>query len=142
MPARNAEDVRNAPGSQGPHGSRGPRGPRARRHINEADCRSFQDALELVGRRWTGAILLAGSRGGARRFSEYRALVAGISDRLLAQRLRELETDGLMVREVIPSTPVQIRYFLSLEGEELMAALQPLVDWGHRRGGQADVGCH
>jgi DNA-binding HxlR family transcriptional regulator len=101
-------------------------------HIDDVDCRSFQDALELVGRRWTGAILLAGVRG-ARRFGEYRALVAGISDRLLAQRLKELEADGLVVRTVIPSTPVQIRYALSSDGEELMSALQPLVDWGHRR---------
>ena len=109
-----------------------PARPRARVHIDEADCRSFQDALELVGRRWTGAILLAGARG-ARRFSEYRALVVGISDRLLAQRLRELETDCLIVRTVIPSTPVQIRYSLSPDGEDLISALQPLVDWGHRR---------
>jgi DNA-binding HxlR family transcriptional regulator len=87
--------------------------------------------LELVGRRWTGAILLAGSRG-ARRFSEYRASVGGVSDRLLAQRLRELEAWRLIERTVIPSTPVQIRYALTVRGAELMAVLQPLVDWGLR----------
>jgi DNA-binding HxlR family transcriptional regulator len=100
--------------------------------IDDAGCRSFQGALELAGRRWTGAILLAGLRG-ARRFSEYRASVPGISDRLLAQRLRELELDGLVERTVIPSTPVQIRYTLSSDGEELMRALQPLIDWTRRR---------
>lgn len=106
--------------------------PREQPDITDAGCRSFQDALELVGRRWTGAILLAGLRG-ARRFGEYRAAVGGISDRLLAQRLRELEADGLIDRAVIPSTPVQIRYALSADGEELMSVLQPLVDWGNRR---------
>ncbi|PZG05044.1 winged helix-turn-helix transcriptional regulator [Nonomuraea aridisoli] len=100
--------------------------------IHEPSCRSFQDIVELVGRRWTSAILLAGRRG-ARRFGEYRVSVPGISDRLLAQRLKELESEGLISRTVIPTTPVQIRYALSPEGEELMSILQPLVDWGHRR---------
>lgn len=107
-------------------------GLRPYQQIDEAGCRSFQDALELVGRRWTGAILLAAVRG-ARRFGEYRAAVTGISDRLLAQRLKELEADGLIERSVIPSTPVQIRYAPSDAGRELMAVLQPLVTWSHRR---------
>ncbi|MFG2058905.1 winged helix-turn-helix transcriptional regulator [Micromonospora sp. NPDC048930] len=100
--------------------------------IPESECRGFQDALELVGRRWTGAILLAAARG-ARRFGEYRAAVAGISDRLLAQRLRELEADGLISRTVIPSTPVQITYAPTPDGRDLMSVLQPLVTWSHRR---------
>jgi DNA-binding HxlR family transcriptional regulator len=99
--------------------------------LEEEACRSFQGALELVGRRWTGAILLAGSRG-ARRFSEYRAVVSGVSDRLLSQRLRELEAEQLIERTVIPTTPVQIRYAPTARGAELMAVLQPLVDWGIR----------
>lgn len=100
--------------------------------IHEPSCRSFQDVLELVGRRWSGAILLAGQRG-ARRFGEYRLSVPGISDRLLAQRLKELQTAGLISRTVIPSTPVQIRYELSADGHELMSILKPLVDWSYRR---------
>jgi DNA-binding HxlR family transcriptional regulator len=105
--------------------------------INDAGCRSFQEALELVGRRWTGAILLAGARG-ARRFGEYRASVTGISDRLLAQRLKELEAEALIKRTVIPSTPVQIRYAPSADALELLTVLQPLVDWvGRRRATQA-----
>ncbi|GAA2846696.1 winged helix-turn-helix transcriptional regulator [Nonomuraea rubra] len=100
--------------------------------IHEPSCRSFQNIVELVGRRWTSAILLAGQRG-ARRFGEYRLSVPGISDRLLTQRLKELESEGLITRTVIPTTPVQIRYALSPDGEELMRILQPLVDWGYRR---------
>ncbi|MBX6166540.1 MAG: helix-turn-helix transcriptional regulator [Thermobispora bispora] len=107
--------------------------------IDEPGCRSFQDVVELVGRRWTGAILLAGRRG-ARRFGEYRQAVPGISDRLLAQRLKELEAEGLITRTVIPTTPVQVRYALSADGEELMSALQPLVDWSHRRRRHAESG--
>ena len=100
--------------------------------IHEPSCRSFQDIVEVVGRRWTSAILLAGRRG-ARRFGEYRQSVPGISDRLLAQRLKELEAEGLISRTVIPTTPVQIRYELSADGEELMSILEPLVEWGYRR---------
>jgi DNA-binding HxlR family transcriptional regulator len=56
---------------------------------------------------------------------------------LLAQRLKELETYGLMHREVVPTTPVQIRYTPSPSGEELIRALQPLIAWGARRLEQA-----
>jgi DNA-binding HxlR family transcriptional regulator len=87
-----------------------------------------------VGRRWTGAVLLAISQD-ATRFSEIRAVVVGISDRLLSQRLKELEAGRLIERTVVPTTPVQISYSLSGLGEELMTALQPLVDWGIRAQG-------
>ena len=98
-------------------------------HIDEAECRRFQMAAEIAGRKWTASILLAGARG-AERFSEYRALVDGISDRLLSVRLKELEQEGLMLREVTPTTPVQVRYRLSPAGRELIAVLHPLVRWG------------
>ena len=91
----------------------------------------MQNILDIIGRRWTGPVLLASTRG-ARRFSEYRRMVTGISDRLLSQRLKELESIELLEREVIPTTPVQILYRPSLRGEELIAALQPLVGWGTR----------
>ena len=97
--------------------------------LNEEDCRGFQEAIELIGRRWSAAILLALSRG-AGRFSEILALVDGLSDRLLSQRLKELEAEGLVLRTVVPTTPVQVRYGLSDLGRQLMIALQPLVNWG------------
>jgi DNA-binding HxlR family transcriptional regulator len=96
--------------------------------VPDDQCRSFQTVLEFIGRRWVGAVLLAGAQG-ARRFTEYRALVPGISDRLLAQRLKELESHSLLRREVVPSTPVQILYTPSPTGAELIGALQPLLAW-------------
>jgi DNA-binding HxlR family transcriptional regulator len=98
------------------------------RRIDDGACRQIQCVLELIGQRWTGAILIAAARG-ARRFIEYRAIVDGISDRLLAVRLRELEAGHLIQRTVIPSTPVQIRYALTPVGVELVTALQPLMDF-------------
>ncbi|MHC5794896.1 winged helix-turn-helix transcriptional regulator [Lacisediminihabitans sp. FW035] len=71
---------------------------------------------------------------GATRFSEILAAVPGLSDRLLSQRAKELEASGLLSREVIPSTPVQVRYHLTLRGQDLMDSLQPLVSWGQRWG--------
>jgi DNA-binding HxlR family transcriptional regulator len=96
--------------------------------IDDELCRSFQGHLEIVGRRWNSAILLAGARG-AIRFSEYRGMIAGISDRLLTQRLGELQREGLIERTVIPTTPVQVQYLLTERGLSLMRALQPLTRW-------------
>lgn len=100
--------------------------------VDEDRCRSYQALLEFVGRRWVGAVLLAGSQG-AHRFSEYRSLVPGISDRMLSVRLKELEQSGLMRREVVPTTPVQILYEPSPMGEGLIEALQPLISWSRNR---------
>ncbi|WP_327686663.1 winged helix-turn-helix transcriptional regulator [Streptomyces sp. NBC_00467] len=80
-----------------------------------------------MGRRWTGSVLQAADRG-ARRFGEYRAMMDGISDRLLSQRLKELETAGRIERTVIRRTPVQIRYRPAPDGRSLVEALQPLAE--------------
>ena len=98
-------------------------------HIDEAACRRFQSTVEFAGRKWNAAILLAGVRG-ARRFSEYRATVTGISDRLLAARLKELEDEGVIERHVRATTPVTITYTPSTAGLQLMELLHPLVEWG------------
>jgi DNA-binding HxlR family transcriptional regulator len=106
-------------------------------HIDDAECRRFQSSVELVGKRWSSGILLAVAQG-ARRFTEILATVSGLSDRLLSQRLKELEREGLLEREVIATTPVQVRYHLTDRGADLMRSLQPLVTWGQRwAGGRA-----
>ena len=101
-------------------------------HINDEECRQFQDAVELAGRKWNAAILLAGARG-ARRFSEYRDSIDGISDRLLSARLRELELEGLIERDVTPTTPVMISYTPTEDGRRLITLMHPLVLWGRNR---------
>ncbi|MDX6254445.1 MAG: hypothetical protein QOJ11_779 [Frankiales bacterium] len=103
----------------------------AGQRINDEQCRSVQSIVEFVGKRWNSGILLAVAQG-ATRFTEIIAAVSGLSDRLLAQRLKELETAGLLEREVIASTPVQVRYHLTARSADLMRSLQPLVAWGQR----------
>lgn len=88
-----------------------------------------QDALDVIYRRWAQEILFAGLEG-ARRFGEYRRLIDGISDRMLAQRLHELEALGLMSRTVVPSTPVQVHHAPTRHVEHLFRAIEPLVEWG------------
>lgn len=100
-------------------------------HIDDEACRVFQRSVELVGKRWSASILLALSRG-ASRFSEITAMVTGLSDRLLSQRIKELEQSGLVARDVIATTPVQVRYRLTERGADLMTSMQPLSAWGQR----------
>jgi len=100
-------------------------------HIDDEECRRFSAAAELVGKRWNAGILLAIARGAAR-FTEIIAAVAGLSDRLLAQRLKELEHAGLIERHVIATMPVQVRYRPTERGLDLMRSLQPLVEYGLR----------
>ena len=101
--------------------------------IDDAVCREFQGSIELVGRRWSAAILLALARG-AERFGELNQAVDGISSRLLAVRLKELADSDLIQRTVVPTTPVQIRYTLTPCGRELLVGLTPLIKWQQRWG--------
>ena len=66
------------------------------------------------------------------RFTEILTSVDGLSDRLLSQRLKELETVGLIRREVIATTPVQVRYYLTEKGDDLMSAMEPMAQWAQR----------
>lgn len=109
------------------------------RHIDDDACRRFLSSAELIGRRWSSGIMLAIARG-AHRFSGIVAAVDGLSDRMAAQRLRELQSAGLVARTVIATTPVQVRYELTDAGRELMQSLQPLASWAHRWEHLVDAG--
>lgn len=106
--------------------------------IDDAQCQRFLGSVELIGQRWSPAILLALARG-ATRFTEILASVGGLSDRMLALRLRQLGDAGLVERSITPSTPVQVRYSLTDPGRELLQSLQPLVSWGQRWGDAVSV---
>jgi DNA-binding HxlR family transcriptional regulator len=99
--------------------------------IDDEECRRASSVMELVGRRWSSGILLALARG-ATRFSEVVLLVDGLSDRMLSVRLKELEHADLVRRDVEPTTPVTVLYGLTPRGRDLLAALQPLADYGQR----------
>jgi DNA-binding HxlR family transcriptional regulator len=94
-------------------------------------CPHFHAAIELIGKRWTGAIISA-LTDGPLRFGELARAVPGLSDRLLSQRLRELEEEGLVEREVEAGTPVRVTYSLTEKGAELRPAITELKQWAKR----------
>ncbi len=94
-------------------------------------CPFFHHAVELVGRRWSGAIInemLHGPQG----FNELLATVPGLSDRLLTERLREFESEGLVRRTVIPGPPVRVSYELTEAGKGLEPVIRELSTWAER----------
>ncbi len=96
-----------------------------------AYCPLFHNAVELLGRRWTGAIV-RGLLAGSTRFSDVLAQVPGLSDRLLSQRLRELEEAGIVRRVVHPEVPVRVEYHLTDSGAELEQIIADLGSWADR----------
>ena len=102
----------------------------SRTHVPEL-CQRFHRASELIGRRWTGAIIfvLLESRC---RFATLRAAIPDITDRMLSDRLQELEQEGIVVRTVVPDMPVRVEYALTRKGRALAAAIEAITDWAHR----------
>ena len=94
----------------------------------EPFCPRYTRAVEIIGRRWTGAIVRA-LIAGRTRFSEISHTVPGLSDRLLSIRLKELEAEGLVVRTVQPSTPVRIDYTLTDKGAALVPVVRSVATW-------------
>lgn len=94
-------------------------------------CWQYHEAIEFIGRRWMGAILFVLMRG-PHRFNELLAAIPGISDRLLTQRLRELEEQGLVVRHVVASSPVRVEYELTEAGRDLEEVVLAILNWGYK----------
>jgi|SRR5579875_661539 len=93
-----------------------------------AFCPRYHHAVELIGRRWTGAILRA-LLAGVDRFSDLAHAIPGLSDRMLSERLKELEAEGIVERIVIPETPVRIEYHLTKKGRALSSVIDALANW-------------
>jgi DNA-binding HxlR family transcriptional regulator len=94
----------------------------------ETCCSAYHQAVELVGKRWTGAILFVLMDGPAR-FSEVKQLVPDLSDRLLSERMKELEAEGMVERRVIDNMPVRVEYALTEKGRALQPAVVALKVW-------------
>ena len=94
----------------------------------ETCCSRYHQAVELIGKRWTGAILFV-LMDGPLRFSEVKGLVPDLSDRLLSERMKELEAEGIVERRVIDDTPVRVEYVLTEKGKALEPAVLALKRW-------------
>jgi DNA-binding HxlR family transcriptional regulator len=104
------------------------------KHVPEVPsrfCPKFHHAVELIGRRWSGAILNA-MLPGPQCFNELLAIVPGLSDRLLTERLRELESEGLVRRSVLSGPPVRVSYEMTESGKDLEPVIRSLQEWADR----------
>lgn len=91
-------------------------------------CARFHRAVELIGGRWTGAILQTLLQGRAR-YATIRSAIPDITDRMLSERLKSLEGEGLVRRIVIPESPVRVEYELTKMGRSLEPTLKALGSW-------------
>ena len=94
----------------------------------ESCCSAYHQAVELIGKRWTGAIVFV-LLDGPLRFSEVKVLVPDLSDRLLSERMKELEAEGIVQRRVIDDMPVRVEYCLTAKGRALEPAVRSLKVW-------------
>jgi DNA-binding HxlR family transcriptional regulator len=98
---------------------------------HSAFCPRYHHAVELLGRRWTGAIVRV-MLDGVTRFSDLTDTIPGLSDRMLSERLKELEVEGIISRTVIPATPVRIEYHLTEKGRALGSAVHAISNWAEQ----------
>lgn len=94
-------------------------------------CARFHQASELIGRRWTGAVIFVLLKQTCR-FATLRDAIPGITDRMLSERLHELEQEGLVERTVVPETPVRVEYSLTKKGRELAQAIDAIGAWAEK----------
>jgi DNA-binding HxlR family transcriptional regulator len=95
-------------------------------------CPYVHEAVELVGKRWSGAIVYVLLESGPMRFSEIGGSVPHLSDRLLSERMKELEARGIVARHVREGSPARVEYGLTEMGRELAPALRELRAWALR----------
>jgi DNA-binding HxlR family transcriptional regulator len=99
-------------------------------HVPEL-CSRFHRASELIGRRWTGAIIFVLLKSRCR-FAALRAAIPDITDRMLSERLQELEQEGIVARTVVPEIPVRVEYELTKKGRALASAIDAIAEWAHK----------
>ena len=93
-------------------------------------CQVFHEAIEIIGRRWTGVIIFS-LFSGPKRFSEFNDSIPELSSRLLTERLKELEENNLITRDVSKDRPIQVIYSLTPKGKALEPILNSIGEWGH-----------
>ena len=94
-------------------------------------CSRFHRAIELIGSRWTGAILQTLLQGRTR-YATIKSAIPDITDRMLSERLRSLEGENLVSRHVVPESPIRVEYELTIKGRELQDALREIGNWAER----------
>jgi len=107
----------------------------------ESDVQAVQKAMQLISGKWKIPILISLRIHGPMRFGQLQSKVQGIGSKMLSKELKELEQNGLILREVTATTPVQIHYELSIYGKTLDAVFEALSNWGgmHKMENKEDI---
>lgn len=91
-------------------------------------CPKYEAAIEILGKKWTGLIIRV-LLGGPKRFKEIKEQIPDMSDRILTERMKELEHMGVLQRNVYPETPVRIEYALTAKGKDLVTVIESIQTW-------------
>jgi DNA-binding HxlR family transcriptional regulator len=94
-------------------------------------CPRFELAFELLGKRWTGLIIRT-LLSGPKRFSDIQEVIPALSARMLTERFKELEEQGVLTRSVYPEMPVRIEYELTEKGKDLEKAMDEIQKWAEK----------
>jgi DNA-binding HxlR family transcriptional regulator len=94
-------------------------------------CPKFESAFEILGKKWTGLIIMV-LMNGPKRFSEIRECIPELSDRVLTERFKELEKLGILKRSVFPDIPVRIEYDLTQKGHDLKSTFEEIQKWSEK----------
>lgn len=97
---------------------------------NHPMCPKFEMAFELLGKKWTGLIINT-LLNGPKRFKDMTEIIPNMSDRILAERFKELEAAGILDRHVFPDIPVRIEYELTEKGKSLQPVMNEVQQWGN-----------
>ncbi|WEK53375.1 MAG: helix-turn-helix domain-containing protein [Candidatus Cohnella colombiensis] len=92
-------------------------------------CPKYESAAELLGKKWTGLIVRV-LLGGPKRFKEIKEQIPDMSDKMLTDRMKELESHGVLTRTVYPEMPVRIEYELTEKGRNLEEVITSIQSWG------------
>lgn len=98
----------------------------------EYSCELYRSAIEFIGKRWTGIIVYHLFEG-PKRYHELLNAIDGISDRLLSERLKDLEQEGLIVKHVLTEAPKKVEYELTPLGYEFKGVFQAIMTWAAKK---------
>jgi DNA-binding HxlR family transcriptional regulator len=94
-------------------------------------CSRFEKAMELLSKRWV-ALIVFQLLSGPQRFTDIESSLPNLSGKVLSDRLKELESEGLVRRDVYPETPVRIEYSLTEKGRDLSPLFEHVMNWAHQ----------
>lgn len=98
----------------------------------ESSCQKYRHAIEFIGKRWTG-IIIYNLFDGPKRYYELLNAIDGISDRLLTERLKDLEEEGLLVKHIIADSPRKVEYELTEPGHQFKYVFKAILDWNEKK---------